>query len=312
MRNRSLLALLLAAATISVISAAAPGPPQNLAVNVAGNTVTLTWQLPIAGGPPSSYTVEASLTPAGVGIASIGIPASPLVVPNVPNGVYYVRVVAVNADGPSTPSNEVVVIVPGGGSTPPTGGCNTAPNAPQNLVGSATGNIVTLNWTVPIGGCPATSYAVHAGTATGLNNIAIANVGGALSLSAGAPAGSYFIRVVASNAFGSSAESSEVLVTVGSSCPVPAAPFLFPPVVTQTSPDGELAGPIVQLVWMSAPRSTLSGYIVEAAARDTSRGARRDRLPPTPLPAHRWDCSASTVGVAERLQKSVRADPKFR
>jgi hypothetical protein len=48
-----------------------------------------------------------------------------------------------------------------------------------------------------------------------LSNIAVANVGPVLTLSAVAPPGTYFVRVFAQNAFGSSAASNEIVVVVG-------------------------------------------------------------------------------------------------
>jgi hypothetical protein len=56
---------------------------------------------------------------------------------------------------------------------------------------------------------------MHAGSAPGLSNIAVANVGPVLTLSAVAPPGTYFVRVFAQNAFGSSAASNEIVVVVG-------------------------------------------------------------------------------------------------
>jgi hypothetical protein len=63
--------------------------------------------------------------------------------------------------------------------------------------------------------CPASQYVLSAGTAPGLSNVAIVNLGAALSLSASAPPGVYYVRVVAQNAFGSSGPSNEVIVRVG-------------------------------------------------------------------------------------------------
>lgn len=177
--NRALLSLLFAFSCVTVGFAVAPGPPQNLTANVSGNTVNLLWQPPTTGGVPSSYQVEASLSPGGAVIASLPVPGTTLVVPNVPNGVYYVRVRAVNADGVSNVSNEVIVVVPGGG-----GGCSSPPNPPQGLIGTVSGNVVTLTWSPPVGGCAPTAYAVHAGSAPGASNITVVNVGATTSLSA--------------------------------------------------------------------------------------------------------------------------------
>jgi hypothetical protein len=203
------LTIALALMSASVAGAGAPGPPQNLAALVAGNTVTLTWLAPTTGGLPSSYVVEASLSPGGVLIASLAASTSSLVVPDVPNAIYYVRVRALNAHGGSAPSNEVIVVVPGGGP-----GCAFAPDAPTNLVAAVSGSLVELNWTAAVTGCPATGYIVQAGSASGLSDIAVINVGPNTSLSVSAPVATYFVRVVATNAFGGSAASNEIAGSV--------------------------------------------------------------------------------------------------
>jgi hypothetical protein len=196
-----------------VVAAVAPNPPQSLAAVVNGNAVTLTWLAPSTGAVPTSYVVEASLSPGGPVIASFPVASTSLAVGSVPNGVYYVRVRAMNADGSSAASNEVIVVVPSGGA------CQAVPGAPTNLVASVFGTFVTLNWTAPIGGCPAVGYAVQAGSAPGLTNIAVINVGSGTTLNASAPPGNYYVRVVALNGFGGSAPSNEVLVTVTTTPP---------------------------------------------------------------------------------------------
>lgn len=194
----------------ALITALSPGTPQNLAANVSANTVTLTWNIPSTGGAPTGYLVNASLSPGGSVIASLPASGTSLVVTDVPMGVYYVHVRAVNIDGASAPSNEVIVSVPSG-----PGGCTSPPNAPTNLAASVSGALVTLTWTPPVGGCAATAYAVQAGSAPGLSDLAILNVGATTSLSVVAPPGTYYVRVVALNAFGGSVGSVEVVVTIG-------------------------------------------------------------------------------------------------
>ena len=86
-------------AGVSVAAAAAPGPPQTLVASVSwqhrhAHLVTIVdrrgaIEPPRAGGTGGG----------GAAVTSLPVPASPLVVPNVPNGVYFVRVVALNADG---------------------------------------------------------------------------------------------------------------------------------------------------------------------------------------------------------------------
>jgi hypothetical protein len=213
MQNRPSLTIVLALLSVSLVAAAAPGSPQNLAATVTGSTVTLTWVAPSTGGVPSSYVVEAALSPSGPVIASFPLAGTVLVVNSVPNGVYYARVRAVNVDGSSGPSNEVIVVVPGGGN------CTSPPNAPTNLTGTVFGTFVTLNWTAPVGACAATGYVVQAGSSQGLTNLAVINVGASTTLSVQAPPGTYYVRVVALNGFGGSVASNEIVMTVTTTPP---------------------------------------------------------------------------------------------
>jgi hypothetical protein len=91
------------------VAAIAPRPPQNLTATVNGNTVTLAWQNPSTGGVATTFVVEAALSPSGAVIASLPVVGTQVVVPAVPNGVYYVRVRGINSDGTGEASNEVVV-----------------------------------------------------------------------------------------------------------------------------------------------------------------------------------------------------------
>jgi hypothetical protein len=225
------LSVVFALCSVSGVVAAVPGPPQNLTATVTGNTVALNWVAPSVTGAPASYLLEAALSPAGVPIASLPVPTNSLVVPNVPNGVYYVAVRAVNADGVSGPSNEVILVVPGGG-----GGCASPPGPPVNLTGAVFGTTVSLNWFPPVGGCDATSYAVQAGSASTLSNIAVVNVGSATGLAANAPNGVYYIRVIGLNGFGGSVPSNEIVRAVG-----PASPT-FNGTYTGRSDSGDDAG----------------------------------------------------------------------
>jgi hypothetical protein len=217
MRSRGLSASLLVAALTLSVGAAAPGPPTDLAATVTGNTVSLSWHVP-ATGQPETYVVAAALSPGGAVIANLTVTTNTVTVLNVPNGVYYVRVRALDLSGASELSNEVIIVVP---STSGGGGCSSAPNPPQNLIASAFGTIVMLDWSAPAGGCPATQYEVQAGSGPSMSNITVANVGALTALTGSAPAGLYYIRVIALNAFGSSGPSNEIQVVVSAPLPEP-------------------------------------------------------------------------------------------
>lgn len=210
MRTRALLTSLLVLIASAVATAIAPGPPQTPAAAVSGNTVTLTWLAPATGGVPTGYVVEASLSPGGPLIASLPVNGTTLVVPGVSSGVYYVAIRGVNADGAGSRSNEIMVVVPSGSGS----GCTLPPNAPTNLASTVTGNTVMLAWNAPVGGCAPTGYVVQAGSAAGLSNIALINAGTATTLTASAPAGTYFVRVIATNSAGGSSASNEIVVNV--------------------------------------------------------------------------------------------------
>ena len=198
----------LASAVASI--AAAPGPPTNVLAAVTGNTVTVTWQPAAAGTPPLGYLVEAALSPGGPGIAAFLVIQPSIVLNGVPNGAYYVRVRAGNAEGISAAANEVIVSVPGGG-----GPCTAPPHAPTDLSAAVAGSAVALTWRPAASGCAATWYVVQAGSAAGLSDIALFNVGNTVTLSASAAPGTYFVRVIAVNAFGGSPPSNELTVAVG-------------------------------------------------------------------------------------------------
>ena len=105
---------------------------------------------------------------------------------------------------PGAASSEVIATVP------PT---STPPAAPGTLAASVSGGVVTLSWGAAAGN--ATSYVIEAGTAAGLTNIGALPTGNLdTSWSVPAPAGTYFVRVRAANAFGLSPATNEVTVVV--------------------------------------------------------------------------------------------------
>jgi hypothetical protein len=209
------LRVLLAGVMVLLLSAlpALAGPPAapvNVSGAVAANTVSLTW-LPGAGGtPPLGYLVEAALSPDGQSLASFLVIQPSIVLNGVPNGVYYVRVRAGNAEGMSVAAPAIIVSVPGGGAT-----CTTHPEPPTNLTATISERVVTLAWDAAASGCPATGFVVQAGSAPGLSDLAIFNVGLVTTLTVSASPGFYFVRVVAVNTTGGSPPSGDLHVVVG-------------------------------------------------------------------------------------------------
>jgi hypothetical protein len=128
-------------------------------------------------------------------------------VTNVPAGTYYVRVRARNISGTSGPSNEVIVVV---GAVPPPP-C-PPPAAPAGLTAAVSGPSFTLQWN---GIADALGYIVEAGSTPGGTNLAVVDTGTSASSYTGtAPAGTYYVRVRARTACGTSGVSNEVVFTI--------------------------------------------------------------------------------------------------
>jgi predicted phage tail protein len=106
---------------------------------------------------------------------------------------------------------------------------------------------------------PPESYLLRVGSAPGLTDLAVfdtRSLDTAFAVS-GAPNGRFFVRVLARNRFGESAESNEVIVQVG---PVPCT---VPPDVVATLTH-TVAGLSTQLTW--SPTLTADSYVLEAGS----------------------------------------------
>ena len=196
-------------------SGSAPTAPTGLAATVSGSTVVLTWTAPTSGGVPTSYILQAGSVSGLSNLANGNIgPGLSFTAPNVPPGMYFVRVLAQNASGTSPPSNEAVVTV--------AGGCVGVPGAPTGLTATANGATVTLTWQAPSGGCSVTSYILQAGSTSGQNNLANFATGVATTgyVASNVPAGTYYVRVLAADAAGTGSPSNEVVVIVSPGLPV--------------------------------------------------------------------------------------------
>lgn len=250
----ALAALLPGRSALAVTSA--PVLNNNQPVLNSGSTLTLSWTAP-AAGTPTSYLVEASSAPGGpANLASFntGSTQTSLVVPGVPDGVYYVRVRGVDGSGASAPSNEVQVIV---------GTIAVCPSAPRAFAAAAGGNTVSLSWQAPASGTT-TSYVLQAGTAPGLANLVNTDLGStALGFAAGnVPPGTYYLRVLARGpacaapTFAGPA-SNEVALTVGTAA-------LGAPVLNNNLPV-QSSGPTLTLSWAAPASGVPTSYLVEAA-----------------------------------------------
>lgn len=186
-------------------AAAAPGSPSGLSANVSGNAATFTWSAAGGGGPVSNYVLLAGATPGFASpIASLPVAGTTVAVGGIPAGVYYVRVVAQGPGGASAPTNEVTVTIAGA----------AAPGAPVLNAPSVTaGRTVNLSWSAGGGGAPV-SFTLIAAVTPGGAPIVVVPLGGNSVSFPGVPAGTYYLRLTASNAAGTSAPSNQVTLVV--------------------------------------------------------------------------------------------------
>ena len=189
-------------------AASVPGStPTNLAATIIGNRVTLTWSAATSVSP-TGYAIEGGFAPGQV-IANIptGSTATTITL-DVPAGVYYVRVRALTASGPSGPSNEIRIAV----NQP------QPPAAPTALLGLADGSTLALSWTLPATGGPPTSLQLDVSGA--LNTSVSLPVSDTFSF-AGVPPGTYTFALRAANAAMISPASAPVTLTFPGVCAGP-------------------------------------------------------------------------------------------
>src|SRR5262245_15427118 len=145
-------------------------PPTGLTGSVIGSTVVLTWAAP-AGCAPTSYVIQAGSSTGLSNLAnfSTGSTATTFTASGVGSGAYFIRVLSSANAVVSASSNEIAITVVT---------CGIAPNPPQNLRAAVSGSTLTLTWDPPIGGCPASSYVLEAGSSSGATDIAVTAVNG--------------------------------------------------------------------------------------------------------------------------------------
>jgi hypothetical protein len=138
------------------------------------------------------------------------------------------------------------------------------PGTPMNLTAAAAGSVATLTWIAPTSGATPTAYTIEAGSVTGSSDLASFSTGSVVTSFSpgGVAAGTYYVRVRATNAAGASAPSNEVTLSVGS------GPCSSPP----SAPAGlsaSVSGSTVQLLWSAA--ATVTAYIIEAGSFSGAR-----------------------------------------
>jgi hypothetical protein len=189
-----------AASNLAVFRTARPMAPRRLTLSMLDSTVTLGWQTSLGA---TGSIVEAGTTPGGTDVGRFAVGTATAASGTLGAGTYFARVRGVSEIGEGAASSEVIFSLP----TVP-----LPPGTPGPLTANVAAGVVTLVW----GAAPnATSYVLDVGTASGLTNIGSLPTGHLdTAFATPAPAGVYFVRVRAVNAFGSSAATNEVQIVV--------------------------------------------------------------------------------------------------
>ncbi len=221
-------------AAFTIVPSAAP---TNLRTHTTGAITRFTWDA-ATPAPAGGYVIEGGFAP-GQTAGALNVGASTSVALPMPPGPAFIRV---RPQDSGEVSNEVVA------------GCLAPPLPPIGLTTTMTGTTVSFAWTGP---ADATGYTFSAGTASGQSDAATVALPSAPTTIGGTvPGGTFFVRVAASNACGTSAPSGEVFLTVGAPDVLPAAP---------TNLTSNVAGSTLTLFW-TAPAGPVTGYVLEAGS----------------------------------------------
>ena len=182
----------------------APLPPTGFATHVQGRTVRFTWSAPTGPCQPTGYRLDAGRSPGANDLAQVRVTSTTFEA-SVPDGTYYVRVMALGPGGISGPSGETEVVV--------YGACQTAPEVPRGFTRTITGSRVRFAWSSPTTGCDAQSYDVVARRSPGGDEVARLSVRGR-EVEVEAPTGTFHVEVYARNIHGVSGASRQLLVPV--------------------------------------------------------------------------------------------------
>ncbi len=225
--------------------ATSPGAPQNFQANASGNTVDMSWSAPTSGGAPTSYTLVAK-TPSGAPLGTLPLGLVTNFSAAAPNGAYLLSVLAANAVGTGPESNTVTVSLPS---------ALQPPGPPSGLTASVAGSTVGFTWNAPSSGGAVANYVLVVGGTPGFTTplAAVPLPASPRSVSfSGIPPGTYYLRMVAQNAAGTSAASPEIAMAVAGAT-APGAPTLNAPVVT---------GNTVALSWTPGVGGAPTSYVL--------------------------------------------------
>jgi hypothetical protein len=270
-------------------AAAVPGAPSGLTYQVNGRTVTLNWNN--STGVFSFYRLEAGGSPGTTFFTfDTNVLVDPTKLPQllaafgtggVGNGNYYVRIRGANAEGFSTPSNEVIV--------PVTGACQ-APGAPTDFTAIIRGSFGYLQWNPGNGGQP-TSYTLVASYTPGGAPIAAFPASTPHMNVGGIPTGTYYVYVTATTACGTSPSSNVITVVAPSNTPA----------TTPAAATGRLPQPHV--------RDAVLQYAAEARSRGLMDGAvscpSRPGFPDSDIEARKTNLNGYISFIVDRLRQNV-------
>ena len=229
----------------------APHAPTTPEVRVNGSTMDLTWSRPPLGSAPASYVIEGGTAPGLANVANFPTGNSETTLSAVvPPGTYYLRMRSANAHGISGSTNELAFTV--GAAT-----CTAPPLAPLDVAAAVAGSEVTLSWRASPQSI-VSRYIVRAAASSDGTHLATLDAGLATSLTVGAPAGAFFVTVVAANECGMSVPSEEAVAVVGGALVPPERPFNLAADVT---------GSTVRLSWAAPSIGTGPfQYVIEVGS----------------------------------------------
>lgn len=191
--------------TIPDGSCSPPSAPVLSTVLRNGSTVLAPWSAP-ATGQAEGYRLLAGSTPGSGDIAVLDVgPNTSYFQLAPPAGTYHVSIQALSSCGVSAASNSVAYVEP----------APAVPGAPGGLEGTTAAASASLSWNPPVTGSGVTSYVLEAGFSPGATDIVLPLDSNFPAVSVGqVPAGTYYVRVRARNAVGTSDASNELTLVV--------------------------------------------------------------------------------------------------
>ncbi|MGE3191576.1 MAG: S8 family serine peptidase, partial [Vicinamibacterales bacterium] len=240
------------AAAALASGSAAPG---NVAVVVTGNAVQVSWAAPASGGTPVGYRVEFAQASTNTVVATVDLGLTTSYATTLPDGGYIARVRALTGSGAGPSSAEVSFTVGQPAGLPPT--------PPVDVRATVSGRSVTLAWNISTASPAPTKYIVEVGSAPGASDLVQYDTGStARAITAtGVGLGTYYARVRAANAGGTSAASPEVAFTIADAPTCTATPV--PPAALAAT----VSGAFVSLHWtVTSLIQPVTGYLVEVGS----------------------------------------------